>query len=159
VTSAWPEAVERVAAYLRAAGAEARIEEFAQETPTAEDAAAAVGCGLPQIVKSLVFECDGRPILVMVPGDRRANGRKVARAAGGRRAAVAGPELVRSATGFEPGAVAPFPLPKVDRVFVDRSLLGHREVWIGAGSTRHLAALPPAELVRLARAQPVDVVG
>ena len=159
MTEAWPEPVERVAAYLRAAGAEARIEEFAEETPTAEDAAAAVGCGLPQIVKSLVFECDGRPVVVMVPGDRRANGRKVARAAGCRRASVAGPELVRSATGFEPGAVAPFPLPKVDRIFVDRSLLGHREVWIGAGSEHHLAALPPAELVRLSRAQPADVVG
>jgi prolyl-tRNA editing enzyme YbaK/EbsC (Cys-tRNA(Pro) deacylase) len=156
---AWPEPVERVAAYLRAGGAEARIEEFIQGTPTAEDAATAVGCGLAQIVKSLVFECDGRTIVVMVPGDRRASTRKVARAAGARGAHIAGPELVRSATGFEPGAVAPFPLPKVDRVFVDRSLLAHREVWIGAGSPHHLAAIAPPELVRLARAQPVDAVG
>jgi prolyl-tRNA editing enzyme YbaK/EbsC (Cys-tRNA(Pro) deacylase) len=154
----WPEPVERVAAYLRAAGAEARVEEFRDGTPTAEDAAAAVGCALPQIVKSLVFECDGRPVVAMVPGDRRASSRKVARAAGGRRARVAGPELVRTATGFEPGAVAPFPLPRVDRVLLDRSLLAHETVWVGAGSPRHLAALAPAELVRLARAQPVDTV-
>jgi prolyl-tRNA editing enzyme YbaK/EbsC (Cys-tRNA(Pro) deacylase) len=159
MTAPWPEAVERVAAFLRATGAEARLEEFAEHTPTAEDAAAAVGCGLAQIVKSLVFECDGRPVVVMVPGDKRADARKVARAAGARRARVAGPELVSVATGFEPGAVAPFPLPKIDRVLLDRSLLVHERVWVGAGSPHHLASLAPPELVRLARAQAVDAVG
>ena len=51
----WPEPVERVAAFLRAAGAEARVEEFRGGTPTARDAADAVGCELAQIVKSLLF--------------------------------------------------------------------------------------------------------
>ena len=156
--TAWPEAVERVAAFLREGGVEARIEEFVSGTPTAEDAARAVGCKLEQIVKSLVFECDGRPVLVLVPGDRRADSRKVARAAGCRRAKVAGPDEVRSATGFVPGAVAPFPLPKVDRVLVDRQVLVHDRVWIGAGSPRHMAMLAPSDLVRLAKAQPMDAV-
>jgi prolyl-tRNA editing enzyme YbaK/EbsC (Cys-tRNA(Pro) deacylase) len=49
-------------------------------------------------------------------------------------------------------------LPRVDRVFIDRTLLSHRLVWIGAGSDRHMAALSPAELVRLSRARPMDVV-
>jgi Cys-tRNA(Pro) deacylase len=154
----WPEAVERVAAALRKGGVEARIEEFGAGTPTAEDAARAVGCKLGQIVKSLVFDCDGRPFVVLVPGDRRADARKVARAAGCRRAKVARPDEVRAATGFAPGAVAPFPLPKVDRVLVDRQLLAHERVWIGAGSPRHLATLAPADLVRLAKAEPMDAV-
>jgi prolyl-tRNA editing enzyme YbaK/EbsC (Cys-tRNA(Pro) deacylase) len=94
----------------------------------------------------------------MVPGDRRADSEKVARAAGTSLARIAGVEEVADATGFEPGAVAPFPLPKVDRLFIDRTLLGHRLVWIGAGSERHMAALSPAELVRLSRARPMDVV-
>ena len=158
VTRAWPEEVERVAAYLREARVEARIEEFAEGTPTAEDAARAVGCALGQIVKSLVFDCDGRPIVVLVPGDRRADGGKVAEAAACSIARIAGPDQVREATGFEPGAVAPFPLPRVERVFVDRSLLRHRLVWIGAGSRRHMAALGPADLARLARAEPLDAV-
>src|SRR2546423_10852986 len=115
VTRSWPEEVEQVAAYLREAGVEARIEEFSEGTPTAEDAARAVGCGLSQIVKSLVFDCDGRPIVVLVPGDRRADRRKVAEAAGCSAAKIAGPDQVRAATGFEPGAVAPFPLPVIDR--------------------------------------------
>jgi prolyl-tRNA editing enzyme YbaK/EbsC (Cys-tRNA(Pro) deacylase) len=158
LTGAWPEPVERVAAYVRAAAAEARIEEFAQETPTAKDAARAVGCRLGQIVKSLVFTCDGRPVVVMVPGDQRADPAKVAAAAGCDDARVAGPAEVEAVTGFQPGAVAPFPLPQIDRIFIDRRLLAHERVWVGAGSPNHLAALTPPELVRLARAREIDAV-
>src|SRR5215211_6722498 len=149
----WPEPVERVASFLREGGVEARIEEFDAGTPTAEDAARAVGGKLGQIVKSLVFDCDGRPFVVLVPGDRRADARKVARATGSRRAKIVGPDEVRAVTGFEAGAVAPFPLPKVDR-----QVLVHDRVWIGAGSPRHMATLASTDLVRLAKAEPMDAV-
>ncbi|MBD0328744.1 MAG: YbaK/EbsC family protein [Thermoleophilia bacterium] len=154
----WPEPVERVAGFLRAAGAEARLEEFAEETPTAEDAAAAVGCDLAQIVKSVVFRYDGGIAVVLVPGDRRADAGKVASALGVPRAWVARRADVEAATGFAPGAVAPFPLPRVARVLIERTLLAHERVWVGAGSERHLAGLAPDELVRLSRAQPMDAV-
>ncbi len=157
-TAAWPAAVQRVAEFLRQANAEARLEEFEAATPTAQDAARAVGCTLAQIVKSLVFDCDGRPVVAMIPGDRRADAKKIAAAAGARYARIAGEEEVRDATGFEPGAVAPFPLPKVERVFMDGTLLAHPILWIGAGSTHHLAALAPTELARLARAERIDAV-
>jgi prolyl-tRNA editing enzyme YbaK/EbsC (Cys-tRNA(Pro) deacylase) len=156
--STWPESVENVAAFLRAAGAEARLEEFDAETATAADAARAVGAEASDIVKSLVVLCDGRPVLALVPGDRRGDLAKIARAAGANDARIARAEEVRSITGFEPGAVAPFPLPKVERVVVDRALLSRRAVWIGAGSPRHLAVLPAPELVRLSRAIPADLV-
>jgi prolyl-tRNA editing enzyme YbaK/EbsC (Cys-tRNA(Pro) deacylase) len=157
-TRTWPEPVERVIAYLREAGAEVRVEEFAEGTPTAKDAARAVGCDLGQIVKSLVFDCGGRPVLVLVPGDRRADSEKIARAAGTSFARIAGTEEVRDATGFEPGAVAPFPLRRVSSVFIERTLLGQPVLWIGAGSGRHMAALSPTELLRLSRARPMDAV-
>ena len=150
--------MQRVTAYLREAGAEVRVEEFPDGTPTAQAAARAVGCELGQIVKSLVFHCDGRAIVVLVPGDRRADSDKIARAAGCKFARIAGAEEVTEATGFEPGAVAPFPLPRVERLFIDPTLLGHPVVWIGAGSERHMASLAPTELVRLSRARPMDVV-
>jgi len=158
VQTSWPEPVERVAAFLREAGAEARLEEFTRGTPTAEDAAEAAGCDLAQIVKSLVFLCDGRPVVVLVPGDRRADRDKLAAATSTTSARVARPDEVERATGFMPGAVAPFPLPRVGRVFIDRTLLAHDLVWVGAGSPTHLAALRPVELVRLTRAEPVDAV-
>ena len=158
MTRAWPEPVERVAAYVRAAATEARIEEFQAATPTADAAARAVGCELGQIVQSLVMLCAGRPCGGMVPGDRRADVRKVARAARCERVAVAGPAEVLETTGFPPGAVAPFPLPRIDRIYIDRRLLAHERVWVGAGSTHHLAGLRPGDLVRLARAQAIDAV-
>jgi prolyl-tRNA editing enzyme YbaK/EbsC (Cys-tRNA(Pro) deacylase) len=156
---ALPEPVQRVARYLVEARAEARLEEFPEGTSSAEDAARAVGCELGQIVKSLVWDCDGRLVVVLVPGDRRADGGKVAAALGCIRAKVARPQEIQAATGFEPGAVAPFALSRaVDAVLVDRLLLGRDVVWVGAGSDRHVAGLAPAELVRLSRARAVDLV-
>jgi Cys-tRNA(Pro) deacylase len=155
--TAWPAPVDRVSAALRQAGAEARIEEFATGTPTAQDAANAVGCDLGQIVKSLLFDCDGRAVLVLVPGDRRADPGKVAAAAGATGARVAGAARVEEATGYEPGGVAPFALRAVDQVLIDKRLLGSGTLWVGAGSERHMVGLPAAELVRVARAQQVDV--
>ena len=155
----WPPAVERVAAFLREARAEATVEEFPEGTPTAEDAARAVGCEPSEIVKSLVFLCDGEPVVVMVPGDRRADAAKVAAAVGCGKAKVASARDVELATGFEPGGVAPFPLPRaVQHVLIERTLLGRNRVWVGAGSERHMAGLQPTELVRLTRARPMDAV-
>ena len=156
--SAWPEPVERVARFLRETGTEARIEEYGGGTPTAEEAARAAGASLEQIVKSLVFVCDARYVLALTPGDRRADPRKVASAAGAARARIAGAAQVEEATGFAPGAVAPFPLARVELVLVDRRLLVHERLWVGAGSPHHLAALTPADLVRLTRGRAVDLV-
>lgn len=156
--SAWPEPVERVAATLQAAGVEARVEELAEPTPTARDAARVVGCELAQIVKSLVFVCDGAYVLALVPGDGRADEGLLAAAVPAEHVRVARVPEVLEATGFEPGGVAPFPHRAVARVLIDRSLLGYGEVWIGAGTDAHLAVLPPVELVRVSGAAPVDLV-
>jgi Cys-tRNA(Pro) deacylase len=158
MSNPWPEPVERVSEFLRQMGVESRVEEFPEGTPTAADAARAVGSKLGQIVKSLVFDCDGRWVVALIPGDRRADASKIARAAGATKAKIASPEQVEKATGFVAGAVAPFPLPRVERVFVDRNLLSHKHVWIGAGSPRHMAELSSGDLVRLSRAQVMDAV-
>ena len=154
----WPEPVERVAEFLRRAAVESCVEEFPAGTKTAEDAARAVGCDVDQIVKSLILVCDGRPVLLMIGGDRRADRTKVEAAVPCEKAKIAGPDEVRSATGFEPGAVAPFPLPGIETVLVDQELLVHEVVWTGAGSHRHVLAIAPADLVRLTRARSVDAV-
>jgi Cys-tRNA(Pro) deacylase len=154
----WPEPVERVASFLREVGAEARLEELSQGTPTADAAADAIGCTLSQIVKSLVLMCDAVPVVALVPGDRKADTGKIARLVGARRAAVASAQEVLDATGFRPGAVSPFPLERVSAILVERALLRHRTLWAGAGSERHLVALAPAELVRLTRGRVEDIV-
>lgn len=153
----WPAAVERVAAVLRERGVEARIEEFADGTHSARAAARAVGCELEQIVKSLVFVCDGAPVLALVPGDRRADADKVRAAAGAGSARVADAGEVVAATGFEPGAVAPFPTYGIRTVLIDRDLLRHEIVWAGAGSPNHVVGLSPVEIARLTGAVPADL--
>jgi len=153
----WPEPVERVAAVLRAQGVDARIEEFPQGTTTAEAAADAVGCEPAQIVKTLVFVCDGLPVIALVPGDRRADTAKIAAAAGAGYARVAKREEVLAATGFEPGGVAPFPVPLSVRVLMERELLRHELVWAGAGSPRHVVGIAPADAARLTSAEIVDL--
>jgi prolyl-tRNA editing enzyme YbaK/EbsC (Cys-tRNA(Pro) deacylase) len=154
----WPEPVERVSSFLGESGGEGRIQEFPDVTPTAADAADQVGCGLDQIVKSLVFVCDERPVLAMIPGDRRGDPAKIGRAAGATDIRVATAREVQEWTGFAPGAVAPFPLPRIDLVLMERELLRHPLVWAGAGSERHLLGIAPSELARVARARPMDVV-
>jgi len=153
----WPEPVARVAEALKRAGVDARVEEFPEGTPTAGDAAKAVGSSRAQIVKSLLFVCDGRPTLALIPGDRRADERKVAVAAGAKAARVARPDEVHAATGFEPGGVAPFPAPGVSQVLMAQELLAHDRVWIGAGSERHMAGLSPLDLQRTAQARIADI--
>ena len=152
-----PEAVARVARFLSEARAEARLQEFRSGTPTADAAADAVGCELDQIVKSLVFLCDERPILAMVPGSRRADPRKIAAAAErlvgadrparrrqARRPATTSAASHRSRCG------------EIETVFIDHGLLGWKLVWTGAGSDRHMAGITPGELVRLTRARSID---
>jgi len=131
-------------------------QEFGAGTPTAEAAAAAVGCELDQIVKSLVFQCDDRAALVMVPGSRRADPVKVASALSATQARIASPAVVREVTGYDVGGVAPFALLAVAHVLADRSLMHWETVWVGAGSDRHMVGIAPAELVRLTRARAVD---
>ncbi|HET8893179.1 MAG TPA: YbaK/EbsC family protein [Gaiellaceae bacterium] len=154
----WPAAVERVAAVLRERAVDARLEEFPDGTPTAAAAARAVGCDRAQIVKTLVFICDGLPVLALVPGNRRADAMKVAASAGAGYARTAKPEEVVAATGFEPGGVAPFPAPGVTKILLDRELLKQELLWIGAGSDRHMAGLAPLDLARLTQAEPADLV-
>ena len=153
----WPEPVQRVSAVLQQAAVDARIEEFEHGTPTARDAAHAIGCELAQIVKSLVFVCDGAYVLALVPGDRRADEAAVAAATEAGEVRIASAAEVVEATGFEPGGVAPFPHRAVVLTLFDRALLQHEIVWIGAGTAAHMAALAPAELARIANARPVDL--
>lgn len=153
----WPEPVERVAAVIRQAGVDARIEEFPHGTKSARDAADAVGCELSQIVKTLVVVADGAFVLALIPGDERLDERAVAAAVPAEQVRIAtAPEVVQ-ATGFDPGGVAPFPQQAIALALIERSLFRHPLVWIGAGTGRHVAGLAPGELARLAKARTIDL--
>ena len=92
----------RVAERLRAAGLDVDVQELDASTRTAEEAAAAAGCELGQIVKSLVFVDASGPVLVLCAGDRRVDTALV-----GEDVRRATPDEVREATGFAIGGVPP----------------------------------------------------
>jgi prolyl-tRNA editing enzyme YbaK/EbsC (Cys-tRNA(Pro) deacylase) len=148
-----PDAVARVAAFLEEAGAEARIEELAASCATAADAAIAVGCPIGQIVKSIALVCGVTPVLALVPGDLRVDADRIARGVGQAEGRVATATEVERITGFTPGTVAPFPLAERAEVLLESRLLDYRVVWVGGGSTRHMVALAPRELLRLTGAR------
>jgi len=134
---------ERVRAYLGEHVGEYEIIEFETSTKTARQAAEAAGCELGQIVKSLVFAVDGRPVLVLVAGDRRGDGAAIAELMGGGEAHFATAEQVRAATGYAIGGVSPFALPDGLPVLVDESLERFDTVYPAGGT--------PASMVRMRR--------
>ncbi len=113
-------------------------------------AADAIGCELGQIVKSLVFVVDGRPVVVLVAGDRRGDPEAIARALGGQAAELADAETVRAATGYAIGGVAPFDLPQGLPVLVDESLRRFEIVYPAGGT--------PDSIVRMTLQQLLSIV-
>ena len=148
---------ERVAAAAAAAGLDITIRRFPEGTRTAVDAAAAVGCDVSQIVKSLVFVADGRPVVALVSGADRLDPTRLAAALGAHDIQRADGEAVRAATGYAIGGVPPFghadPLP----VLMDRSLFDHDIVWAAGGRPDAVFAVSPTDLERVAGAQVADL--
>jgi prolyl-tRNA editing enzyme YbaK/EbsC (Cys-tRNA(Pro) deacylase) len=114
--------------------------EFPEGTRTAQDAAAAIGCTVGQIVKSLVFLRDGEPILVLCSGANTVDARRLG-------LDKADANVVRRATGFAIGGVPPYGHPAPLETLVDEDLLGYDEIWAAAGTPRSVFPLTPDELV------------
>ena len=121
---------------------------FENETRTAEQAAAEIGCDVAQIVKSLIFQSHGRPLLFLVSGRNRLDPEAGAREAGVARLDKADAALTKEATGFSIGGVPPFghatPLP----VVIDEDLMSFDEIWAAGGRPDTVFALGPADLAR-----------
>jgi prolyl-tRNA editing enzyme YbaK/EbsC (Cys-tRNA(Pro) deacylase) len=115
--------------------------EYPQGARTAADAAAAIGCDVAQIVKSLVFrDAAGAPVLVLCSGSNTVD----EAALGVSRADAA---FVREVTGMAIGGVAPYGHPAPLRTLIDEALLTHEQVWAAAGTPRHVFPLTPQQLV------------
>jgi prolyl-tRNA editing enzyme YbaK/EbsC (Cys-tRNA(Pro) deacylase) len=118
-----------------------------QSTRTAEEAAAACGCRVGQIVKSLVFAgaASGEPYLLLVSGQNRVDQAGVATAIG---EVLDRPDAarVRAWTGFSIGGIPPFGHDQPMRTFIDRDLLTYDTVWAAAGTPSAVFAADPRAL-------------
>jgi prolyl-tRNA editing enzyme YbaK/EbsC (Cys-tRNA(Pro) deacylase) len=135
------------------AGLSIEVIEFPDGTRTAVDAAAAVGCDVAQIVKSMIFTTGDRLVLALTSGIHQVDAGLLAVAFDVERCARADADHVRSHTGFAIGGVAPIGhLSPIDAV-IDPHLLTFDTVWAAAGSPSHVFGLPPAVVQRIAGAR------
>lgn len=133
------------------------IRRFPDATRTAAEAAAAIGCELSEICKSLIFAADGVPVLVLMDGSSRVDVELVRRELGVEKVTRAKADVVRETTGYAIGGVPPFGHRTKTRVLADRSLLAHSVVWAAAGNPHAVFPMEPKELVAHAGATLVDV--
>ncbi|WP_406387445.1 YbaK/EbsC family protein [Streptomyces sp. NBC_00211] len=147
----------RFAEALAELGLDVTVRTFPDGTCTAAEAAAAIGCELGQIAKSLIFAADGVPVVVLMDGASRVDVDAVRRELGAQKVTRADATLVRETTGYAIGGVPPFGHRVSTRVLADRSLLAHEVVWAAAGTPHSVFAMAPRDLVTHAGATLTDV--
>jgi prolyl-tRNA editing enzyme YbaK/EbsC (Cys-tRNA(Pro) deacylase) len=142
----------------RALGLEISIRQMAESTRTAEEAAAACGVTVGQIVKSLVFSGadSGKPYLLLVSGSNRVNEKGVARHLGEK---LKRPDAhaVRDLTGYAIGGIPPFGHASPLVTYVDEDLLQYDVVWAAAGTPKAVFSVAPARLRDATGATVIDV--
>ncbi|AXI55234.1 aminoacyl-tRNA deacylase [Sulfitobacter sp. JL08] len=145
---------------VRAALAAAQLRETIRETSdarTAQDAAAAIGCDVDQIAKSIIFarQDDGQAILFLTAGGNQVDLDAAAQVAGAQ-LGKADANAVRAQTGFAIGGVSPLGHLTPIRCFMDPRLTEFTEIWAAAATPRHVFTVAPADLIRATNAQVVD---
>lgn len=148
---------QRVLDSVTAAGIEPRLVFLDEHARTAALAAAQIGCAVGAIANSLVFDCDGEPLLVMASGAARVDPDLIATTLGAERVERAGAAFVRAATGMAIGGVAPTGHPERLRAVVDVELERYEQVWAAGGTPDTVMALSYPDLVRLTGGTPARV--
>jgi len=148
----------RVAEELRRLGVATEVKEMPESTRSAAEAAAALGCDVAQIVKSLIFRSivGDEAILVLVSGADRVDEARLAEVLGGQ-VERASAEFVRARTGYAIGGVPPVGHTQPIATYLDEHLLDHAVVWAAAGTPRSVFSIRPADLLRATSAQTVAV--
>jgi len=147
--------LKRVRRALETAG----LPDTVQETPlsrTAAQAAEALGCGVDQIAKSIIFsDQSGAAVLFLTAGGNQVDPEKAAQLAGGT-LGKADAALIRAQTGFAIGGVSPLGHLTPIRAWMDTRLLDFDTVWAAAGTPTHVFSCPPQLLAQVTQAEVSD---
>jgi prolyl-tRNA editing enzyme YbaK/EbsC (Cys-tRNA(Pro) deacylase) len=142
-------AAKRVQERAESLGLDVDVRQMPASTRTAQEAAAACGCAVAQIVKSLVFkgEKSHRPYLLLVSGSNRVNEKSVAAIVG---EALMRPDarFVREVTGYAIGGIPPFGHSTPLATYMDQDLLQYELVWAAAGTPEAIFSVAPQHLRR-----------
>jgi prolyl-tRNA editing enzyme YbaK/EbsC (Cys-tRNA(Pro) deacylase) len=152
------ESVRRVRDALAERGVSAEFMGLEETARSARDAAAALGCRVEQIVKSLVFRGadPGSPVLVLASGSNRVSEGRISTLL---REPIekADAAFVRERAGFAIGGVPPLGHAEAPATFLNEDLLQEEEVWAAAGPTHVVFGLDPEELRRIPAARVIRV--
>ncbi|MCR4282546.1 MAG: YbaK/EbsC family protein [Bauldia sp.] len=158
MTNGLPAAAERVQTAANALGLAVTVQIMPEATRTAEEAAAACGCAVGAIVKSLIFQGkdSGRPYLLLVSGINRVDEKRAAAAVG---EPIVRPDatFVRAVTGFAIGGVAPCGHTTPLVPYIDADLLQYETVWAAAGTPNAVFQVDPKKLRDATRGVVIDV--
>jgi prolyl-tRNA editing enzyme YbaK/EbsC (Cys-tRNA(Pro) deacylase) len=148
----------RVQQALRQRGLGTEVRQMPDSTRTAQEAAAALGCEVAQIAKSLVFrgERSGAPVLVIASGADRVDERRLA-AVVGEPVVKPDADFVRARTGFGIGGVPPLGHAEPIRTLIEERLLAHDPIWAAAGTPHHVFPVTPVELRQVTGGEVVAV--
>ena len=153
-----PKSAQKVADRVAALGLGVRIVEMPASTRTATEAAAACGCRVGQIVKSLIFRGrhSGRPVLILASGDNRVDVKLVAGDIGEK---IERPDAdwVRAETGFAIGGIPPLGHDRPLATFMDRALTTYAKVWAAAGTPTCVMEIDAKDLAAASGARIIDV--
>jgi len=149
--------VARVVRALETGGWQGEVRELSDSARTADEAAAALGCDVGAIASSLLFQADGDPLLVLTSGAHRVDPSVLAELLGVAAVDKAPASLVREATGFAIGGVAPVGHPTPLPTLVDTDLGRYDACWAAAGHPHAVFSTTFDELVRLTGGSPVRV--
>jgi prolyl-tRNA editing enzyme YbaK/EbsC (Cys-tRNA(Pro) deacylase) len=146
--------------YITLLGIEAEIVDLEQETPTVAAAAEAVGVSPEQIIKSVLFLADKRPVLVIANGFNRIDRKKLADHLGvsRRRVKIANAQQVLAISGYYAGTVPPFGHKERLHTVMDSAVLAQVSIYGGGGGIRTLMRLTLAELQRVIGAETTELV-
>ena len=147
---------DRVRAALEAAGVQCTIHTLPDSTRTAAEAAAAVGCAVGEIAKTLVFRAGASAVIAIMSGDNRLDTGKLA-ATLGEEVGRADADFVRATTGFAIGGVPPLGYPTPVAVFMDADLFRFAEVWAAGGSPFSVFPIEPDRLRDVSGATVADL--
>ena len=148
--------IAEVKTYLEQYGIE--VWEYTQPTPTCATAAAAVGCSIAEIAKTLLFLVGGQPLAVVTCGDMKVNSSQLKQVSGlSGKVRLPRAEDVLRYTGFAPGGVCPFLLPQGLPVFLDQSMQRFPQVFAAAGNDYSAVPINWQQLLQLTGGRPADL--
>lgn len=148
-------------AFITSHQIEGDILTFEQPTPTVRDAAKAAGTDEEHIVKSVLFLINNEPLLAITCGTRKVDQRAIAQylKVGRKRVKLANAEAVLAVTGYSIGTVPPFGHKQPIRTLIDPLVLQQKRVYAGGGAENALVSITPQEILRVTKADIIDLHG